>query len=163
VTSDSTQALNVTLSVCYFEGGGPVGPVDMTSSNIAYPASPYVGLIQGFLNTSPDLSATSGNYLYIGGVTQTPAGSTPQILPNSFTAVQGTPESVESNVWLFDPDTGFITVKWVNTDNSSLPTVELALDTAFNFLFATGNLTAFLEVSPIDTSTLVTFQLIDFD
>jgi hypothetical protein len=114
------------------------GPFDIQAENPAQSAYPFLGFITGFANTGKDLAAGSFNYLYLGGVTETPAYSPPVNQPNSFTAATGLAESTESAVWHYDDATGRLTPQWINT-GGSIPSIYYCYYTPDNVMIATGD------------------------
>ena len=108
------------------------------------------------------------------------ANTPPANLPNSFTAASGTTEAIESTIWYLDPATNELTLQWTNSDGSkymlyldvgdfthelrsplrivAAPTTVAALDTLLPFLFATGDLNAFLTIE--SAVTVVRLSLI---
>jgi hypothetical protein len=131
VTTTPSQYLTVTVA--------GTSEANVSAVNGPDPTYPLVGGIQGFSSSSPDLGSGSANYAYLGGVTATAAGATPQSDANSFSAATGIAEDDESAIWSVGPD-GVLIPQWVNTD-SSKPTTYLVLITGI--LVLTGDLTAF--------------------
>ncbi|KAG8805415.1 hypothetical protein FRC17_005529, partial [Serendipita sp. 399] len=74
---------------------------------------PYLGLIQGLLNSDSDISEGNSNYLFVGGTPHSEPGATPQTGSNSYPLEART---YESSVWTFDTATKELTAEWINTD-----------------------------------------------
>jgi len=134
-TTDPTQALQVEL-----HNTDANTSFDIKTLN-GIPRYPYFGLIEGFANTSPNLSPTSYNYFYIGGTTQTSPNSPPFLGQNAYSDAAGTPEHIESAVWRLSED-GTLAPQWVNTDGSA-PAGTLVYVPGSGAFAITGNVNQF--------------------
>ncbi|KAG8977381.1 hypothetical protein FRC05_001779 [Tulasnella sp. 425] len=142
VQSSQDSALVVTFNVS--PDASSTSQLDFTADNSPSATYPFFGAIDGFASTSDNLGPGSYNYAYIGGTTQTPAGSPPNSGgDNSFTAATGIPEDIESAVWTYDASTNAITAQWINTDGSS-PATHIVYANDANQAFAlTGDVGSF--------------------
>ncbi|KAH8105220.1 hypothetical protein BXZ70DRAFT_1004740 [Cristinia sonorae] len=149
---EQSEALHVVLH----ENGQVGEKFDITSLN-GIAALPPVGFIEGEQNTSPDLSAGSSNYAYLGGVTSTPPGSPPQALANSYTDATGIAKHVESAIWELQPGNQ-LAIRWVNTDGS-IPNVGLFYVPVTGGFIITSNRDKFIEEIG-DNALPVTFTFV---
>ncbi|KAF8603692.1 hypothetical protein BDV93DRAFT_606673 [Ceratobasidium sp. AG-I] len=107
---------------------------------------PWFGAIDGFASTTDDFGPGSYNYAYLGGTTQSPAGSTPFADgDNSFSAATGIPETIQSAVWSYDSKTQAITAQWINTDGSAPATHIIYANDDNKALALTGDVGAFQD------------------
>jgi len=143
-TFQGSSAGALVLSFSYIPGSS--SNLDCTAVNSPSGAYPFFGAIDGFGSDTDDLAPGNPNYVYIGGTTQTPAGSTPASGGNSFAAATGYDESVESAIWSYDPVSQAITANWVNTDGSTVPTTIIYADGDENALALTCDYGAFSSV-----------------
>ncbi|KAJ7461162.1 hypothetical protein FB451DRAFT_1181503 [Mycena latifolia] len=138
----STQEGSLQLTFSY----SPDGPsqISITATNGPSATYPFFGAIAGFASDSDDFGPGSYNYAYIGGTTQSPAGSPPFTAgDNSFSAATGIPESIESAIWIYDPETGTLTAQWINTDGSTPATHIVYANDANQALALTGDVGSF--------------------
>lgn len=101
---------------------------------------PFFGLTEGRDSTSPDIAPGSFNYLYLEGTNGTPAGSTPQLVPNYFAVSTGIAKSSESAIWNIDVNALTLIPVWINSD-SSTPTTFVFVQS--NHVYAGGDPAAF--------------------
>ncbi|KAG8822629.1 hypothetical protein FRC19_005563 [Serendipita sp. 401] len=80
-----------------------------------------LGLIEGYANANSFIGPGTWQYLFVGGVSHSAPGATPQTGANSYYI---TPREYESSVWTINSATGDITPQWVNP-NGSKPTTYL--------------------------------------
>ncbi|KAI0073097.1 hypothetical protein K474DRAFT_1603949 [Panus rudis PR-1116 ss-1] len=137
-TEDPTEALQVRF--CPNDGA----IFDLPTLN-GVTAHPFLGLVSGFANSSPNLRAGSSNYAYLAGVSQTAPGSPPQTLPNSFTDATRIRELVESAIWSYDPATRALSALWFNTDGSPAPATTILYVPTSDAFAVTGDAGAFLR------------------
>lgn len=120
--------------------------IDMIATNGPSATYPFFGAIDGFASESDDFSPGSYNYAYLGGTTQSPAGSVPFADgDSSFSAATGIPESIQSAVWSYDPKTQAITAQWINTDGSAPATHIVFANDDNKALAITGDVGAFRD------------------
>ncbi|KAF5349759.1 hypothetical protein D9758_010196 [Tetrapyrgos nigripes] len=108
----------------------------------------YLGSILGFGSPSEDLGPGSFSYTYVGATKQTPPGSKPQAVANSFTSSAGIQREAESAVFTYHPEADdSITLKWINGDDSyaNCPNFIGVIDDD-NILFATGDKEEFTKI-----------------
>jgi hypothetical protein len=149
VTTNANQRLLVSF---------PVSPqFSITAVNGPDSQFPYVGAIQGFASTSPDLGVGSRNYVYVGGTVETPVGATPAVLPNAYTNATGIPQTVESAIWSLSASNEF-TAQWVNSDGTKPATYSMYY-TPESALFLTGDPSAWR--STLVPAVTLTFILVD--
>ncbi|KAG8840047.1 hypothetical protein FRB91_006583, partial [Serendipita sp. 411] len=120
----------------------PSGAASVTQTEITSTSTlggfPFLGLIQGFLNTDGNLGTGDWTkYLFLGTTPHSEPGATPQEGSNSYTASTGTPRTYESAVWNIDIATGDIFPQWVNTDGSTPSTYMIWFSQGA--MFATGD------------------------
>ena len=115
--------------------------VNITANNEPDATYPLIGGVDGNGNTSPltDLSEGSYNYLYLGGVTASAAGATPQTGTSAFSAVTGQSLDFESAIWTVGADNELVP-QWINSDGSTPPTHLVLLQNAF---YMTGDVSQF--------------------
>ncbi|CAE6501411.1 unnamed protein product [Rhizoctonia solani] len=119
---ESTQdnALEVSFSA---SPDTPTHQIDLLAVNGKSPAHPFMGAGVGFGSEDPTIGPGNPNFLFLLGVTQTPAGSTPSSeANNSFSQATGADSPSESAIWSYDPITRVFTSQWVNPDGSSAKT-----------------------------------------
>lgn len=133
ITSNLANALSVTFNT----GGG--SPFAITETNNgASSAHPFVGGVQGFSSSSPNLGPGSSNYAYFAGTDSTAANATPATGGNTFTDTTGFSEDIESTIWSLSGDD--LLAQWVNTDGSDPSTFDAF---AQGTLLMTGDLATF--------------------
>lgn len=135
LTTDSSNALVVSLDLTVS------GPINIQTVNGPYAAYPYLGAINGFSSTNSIFGLSSFNYAYIGATIETDAGAPAVTADNAFSASSGTPATVESGVWHYNPSNNAITLQWVNPDSSE-PATYLAYTQSSEGFFITGDLAA---------------------
>ncbi|QRV80658.1 hypothetical protein RhiJN_08673 [Ceratobasidium sp. AG-Ba] len=114
--------------------------LDLTAVNGPSTAQPFFGTAVGYGSSNNDMSSTSPNYLIIVGTTQTPPGSPPSDeADNTFSQTTSIPVAAESAVWVYDPVTQALTIRWVNTDGTPVDLSILLCNQSDDFLVATGN------------------------
>ncbi|KAF5328325.1 hypothetical protein D9619_013353 [Psilocybe cf. subviscida] len=118
------------------------GPFNLEIEDPAQATYPLLGFMTGFANTSPNLAPGSFNYLYLGGVQETPAYSPPVNQPNSFTGATSIDVSTESAIWNYDAATGRLTPHWINEDGS-IPAVYYCYYAPDEVVIATGDMGQF--------------------
>lgn len=79
-----------------------------------------LGLVEGRDNVDSVLAAGSYQYTYLAGTKQTPPGSPPLVVGNSY----GSTRASESALWNWVRKTQSLTLHWVNPDGS-YPTVHI--------------------------------------
>jgi len=139
------------LEVAFSYSPDSPSQIDFTATNGPSATYPFFGAIDGFASTDDDFSIGSYNYAYLGGTTQTPAGSPPFTQgDNSFSAAYGIPENIESAVWSYDPTTQAITAQWINTDGSA-PATHIIFANDYNMALAlTGDVSAFQDALAVN-------------
>ncbi|KAH9926339.1 hypothetical protein B0H21DRAFT_826576 [Amylocystis lapponica] len=135
-TTDISAALSVQYTSC-----DSTSPFDLVALN-GIADYPYFGAISGFSDATPNLSASSPNYFYLGGTVHTAPGAPPAIGGNSFTAATGTSESIESAIWTLDSSSGVLTAHWVNPDGSN-PASSIMYVASSAAFAVTGSITSF--------------------
>ncbi|KAF7331114.1 hypothetical protein MVEN_02451700 [Mycena venus] len=150
ITSDLDDALTVSVTL-------PVGATGGSQLNLAQVDSPnaftFLGLVQGILSTTTDISTGSTNYLFFSSTNDTPAGSSPQQPGNAPSELFGTALSSESAVWTIDIVSGTAFPIWINSNGVAATT---QLFTQSNAIFAGGDVDAFNKQSlfPLTPITL---------
>lgn len=133
ITSNLANALIVTFNT------GAGSPFAITeTNNSASSAHPFVGGVQGFSATSPNLGSGSFNYAYFAGTDLTAANATPASGGNTFTDVNGISEDIESTIWSLSGDN--LLAQWINTNSSAPSTFDVF---TLNTLVMTGDVTTF--------------------
>jgi hypothetical protein len=151
-----TPLLNPTsagaLIVDFTLDGTSGSQINLTLQNSAQ-GYPFFGLTVGRDSTSSDIAAGSLNYLYIEGTNGTPAGSTPQSVPNYFATTNSLNKQSESAVWSIDVNALTLNPQWINTD-SSTPTTAVFVQS--NHVYAGGDPAAFMArfPAPVTSATL---------
>ncbi|KAG8776947.1 hypothetical protein FRC16_004346 [Serendipita sp. 398] len=82
---------------------------------------PFLGLIEGYANSDSYIGPGNWQYLFVGGVSHSAPGATPQTGANSYFI---SARQYESSVWTINSATGDITPQWINPDGSK-PTTYL--------------------------------------
>jgi hypothetical protein len=82
-----------------------------------------LGMVQGRDNQDSNLAAGSFHYTYLASTNETPPGSVPADVGNSYSTATGLARTSESAVWTYNSATGILSPHWVNTDGS-LPAIE---------------------------------------
>jgi hypothetical protein len=118
------------------------GPFNLEVEDPVMTSYPFLGFISGFSNTSPDLSTGKFNYLYLGGVKETPAYSPPADQPNSFSESTTISARSESAVWHHENTTGQLTPQWINM-GGSIPSIFYGYVPSEQVVIATGDKGAF--------------------
>ena len=145
--------LNTSALVVDFTLNGTSGSqIDLSPQNSGQ-GYPFFGLTEGRDSTSPDIAPGSFNYLYLEGTNGTPAGSTPQLVPNYFAVSTGIAKSSESAVWTIDVNALTLIPQWINSD-SSTPTTFVFVQS--NHVYAGGDPDAFHThfPAPVTSATL---------
>ncbi|KAH7108578.1 hypothetical protein BKA62DRAFT_682728 [Auriculariales sp. MPI-PUGE-AT-0066] len=119
------------------------GPLQIVGKN-GDKTYPNLGGLVGYASTSDALTAGNSNYLYIGGVQQTGAGSSPVTGGSAFFDATSAQAKVESAVWQFNSSNRKITLQWVNPDGS-ITNGKLVLYKPDNVLLAVGDIKAFRQ------------------
>ncbi|KAF5328324.1 hypothetical protein D9619_013352 [Psilocybe cf. subviscida] len=119
-------------------------PFNIEAEDPVQGSYPFVGMMKGWANDNPNLGPGSFNYVFFGGVQQSPSHSTPVDQSNTFTAATGIAESTESAVWHYDDVSGKLTPQWINTDDS-IPAVYYGIYLPDHAVFATGDKTKFSD------------------
>jgi len=127
--------------------------IDITASASYAATWPLMGGIVGVVSTDDSLSTGSSNYAYVQGTVETPAGSPPAAVSNSYPVS----EHAESAIWSYNSVTLAITPQWVNTD-SSLPPTSLVYVSSSNAIILTGDVASF--ETPFSSSSPVTFTFV---
>ncbi|KAJ7085625.1 hypothetical protein C8R43DRAFT_1142509 [Mycena crocata] len=127
------------------------GDLDFAQENSDITGFPLVGAIQGRDDTSSDISAGSFHYLYLGGTNASPARSTPQSGPNSYSTVTNRDREFESAIWAYNSVSKAISVQWTNSDGS-LPTTQIW--TQGTAIYLGGDKDAFLTRYPSPVTPL---------
>ncbi|KAJ7454673.1 hypothetical protein FB451DRAFT_1373346 [Mycena latifolia] len=123
-----------------------------------------LGGIVGYFNSDDNIYATSYNYMWLGGTTESSPGSPPVYGDgNSFSADPdyGPPKKMESAIWSYDPGTKLLAPQWINTDSSAPPTVLAFAEgdenfvligsvSAYNSRFSAALPATFTCVTPLD-------------
>jgi hypothetical protein len=126
------------------------------TNNPASASFPFVGAIQGFPDSSPNLGSGNSNFTYLGGTSATALGATPAAGTNSFTSATGISEAIESDIWSIS-SSDVLTAQWTNT-NSSRPTTDIITSTAQgNEVLLTGDPTAFSNSFGSETTDTLIF------
>lgn len=127
--------------------------VNLTAENLNESGFTLFGLVQGRDNTSANIGAGSFNYLYLGGVSATAPGATPQTNGNHFSTSQTLTKASESAVWAIDVTAGTLVPVWVNLDGST-PTTFVFVQT--DHVYAGGDPAAFMSrfPAPVTNATL---------
>ncbi|KAJ7087498.1 hypothetical protein C8R44DRAFT_893200 [Mycena epipterygia] len=107
------------LEVSFSYSPDSPGQLSFTATNGPDATYPFIGAIKGISSSSSDLGPGSANYAYLGGTSQTPAGSPPSAGDNAFDAATHLTEDIESAIWSYDSSTQAITAQWINTDSSA--------------------------------------------
>ncbi|KAJ7689569.1 hypothetical protein B0H17DRAFT_1066183 [Mycena rosella] len=117
-TTDINQALSMSATV----------PADGTPFSIltplGNPAYPYFGGVH--TSSTPQgtsLTATSSNYVWIAGTSETSAGSVALAQGNAWTAYENIQRDIESAIWTYNFTTKQIIPRWVNADGSEYRSV----------------------------------------
>ncbi|KAJ7328077.1 hypothetical protein DFH08DRAFT_1084649 [Mycena albidolilacea] len=132
--AEQAGSLEVTIS----SSGTTASELDLTATNSPDGTYPYFGALLGLASTSSDFGPAS--YAYLGGITQTPAGSPPLSTgDSSFTAATGTSAVIESAIWRYDPATQSISAQWINTDGSAPATHIVYVGDSNQALIITGS------------------------
>ncbi|KAF7985611.1 hypothetical protein HWV62_3925 [Athelia sp. TMB] len=139
-STDVTQALKVALSY------SPANPSQLEITTVNGPATqaantPFLGAIQGYAS-GIDIGPGSANYLYLGSVPHSAAGSSPIGGDNSFSTLTGISEAIESSFWKLDTTSGALTCEWINSDGTAPPCIPIFTQNQFAI---TGDLAAFQD------------------
>ncbi len=133
-------------------------PFDITVTNNAASAPyPFLGGIEGFANSGPNLGSGSSNYSYLGGTVGTVAGATPALGANSFTASTSIAEDIESAIWSIS-SSNVLTAQWVNSNGSTPITfIVTAPASQGSEIVLSGDPTAFGNTFGAGTTDTLTF------
>eukprot|EP00877_Chromochloris_zofingiensis_P003941 jgi/Chrzof1/13548/Cz08g01190.t1 len=138
VTTDTTQALVVTIPAC-------TSNFSISALNAPSPQFPFLGGIQG--DTDPNiilgnLAEGSSASTYVGGTVETLVGSRPSEGGNTYNDIFPAPpnpaRTIESGIW---SNAAFLTPQWINTDGSKPATYIVY--TEFDSLVLTGDVAAY--------------------
>ncbi|PSS03729.1 hypothetical protein PHLCEN_2v3954 [Hermanssonia centrifuga] len=147
-TTAAADALTVAVDSC--------NPQDLELVNVAS-SYKFLGGIVGFASTSGDLKVGTTNYAYLGATSQTSLYSPPANSGNAFSDATGTPENVESAIFVVDDTTGVagvITPKWVNSDSTLAVSTVVYVPSAGAFALV-GDVSAFQsKFGAIESTTL---------
>lgn len=144
-TTTSADALIVTFTL----DGTSGTRVNLAPQNLAEPGFPLFGLVQGRDSTSANIGSGNFNYLYLGGVSETAPGATPQTSGNYFSSVSRLTKASESAVWTIDVTTGLLLPVWINSDGST-PTTFIFVQS--NHVYAGGDPAAFQSRFPANVT-----------
>ncbi|KAI9635699.1 uncharacterized protein MKK02DRAFT_44397 [Dioszegia hungarica] len=117
--------------------------------------------VAGFANTNNNFGTGSFNYAYLSGSnSQTPVGSRPVSLPNSFSDASAfsTQRELESAIFRYNPVTMAVTPHWINADGSAPATFFVFVPSDGGFLALTGDVASFR--STFGTGSQVTMKLV---
>ncbi|KAF7316168.1 hypothetical protein MIND_00135000 [Mycena indigotica] len=126
--------------------------LNIKATTTSYAATyPFMGGIVGAASSSNDFASGSPNYAYIQGTSQTPTGSGPQSVPNSF---PGSPSFAESSIWSYDRVSTRVSPQWINTDGTSPATFPIYLPD-YQAIAITGDVAEF--TNQFGTATRISF------
>jgi len=133
------------LEVSFSYSPDSASQLDMTATNSPSGGYPFFGAIVGYASTDDNFSVGSYNYAYLGGTTQTPAGSPPFTEGDNSFSVGGIPADIESAIWSYDSATQAITAQWINLDGSAPATHIIFVNDENKALAIAGDVAAFQD------------------
>ncbi|KAH7099732.1 hypothetical protein BKA62DRAFT_284526 [Auriculariales sp. MPI-PUGE-AT-0066] len=134
--------------------------VDLQSLNGAESPYNYIGAITGWSFDSDDLVPGEASFKYIGGMSRTPAWSSPvQSNPNAFSVETGIQKASESSIWQINTVTSEITASWINSDGRPALSSELMFYPSDNVLVLVGDSARFEAEYGVEETPSVPIKL----
>ncbi|KAH7104819.1 hypothetical protein BKA62DRAFT_425425 [Auriculariales sp. MPI-PUGE-AT-0066] len=134
--------------------------VDLQSLNGAESPYNYIGAITGWSFDSDDLVPGEASFKYIGGMSRTPAWSSPvQSNPNAFSVETGIQKASESSIWQINTVTSEITASWINSDGRPALSSELLFYPSDNVLVLVGDSARFEAEYGVEETPSVPIKL----
>jgi hypothetical protein len=146
------------LTTCYKTSNTSL-PFDITTTNGPYSGVTYnlLGATQGFSILNGGNLGISSDYAYIGPVSHTEPGSTPQKVPNAFLDTTTIPEPSESAIWTLQ-GTSSLVAGYVNPNGETYSPLQFIHVQNDDVIVITGNVTAWSTM--FGTNPLVTLSFV---